>query len=282
MADRKDRYQRIVDLIFKAMETPESWQKTWQSMSTRPRNHVSGHKYTGMNAITCMVDMAINEYKDGHYVTFNQAEQLGLSVKGQKATPIIFMGKAKDKKSDDPEKTYKFAKIYNCWNINKLGLYLPEPEIKPNKLEAPHVIADALCVAVENNASYDPCYIPSIDTIKMPMEGQFEREHHYQSTFYHECVHATGAKKRLDRKIENPFGSELYAIEELVAEIGSVLLCADLGIKYEIQNHASYLNSWKKAIKEDSNILVKSARKAQNAVDYIHSQMDLMKQQNAA
>jgi len=78
------------------------------------------------------------------------------------------------------------------------------------------------------------------------------------------------------------FGTEEYAKEELVAELGSIFLCADLGVKYDIQQHASYIRSWQKAIKSDSQYLLTAATAARKAHEYCISQLNLMRQQEAA
>ena len=52
-------------------------------------------------------------------------------------------------------------------------------------------------------------------------------------TLFHELVHSTGHKSRLHREqFDNPvrFGAESYSKEELVAELGSSMLCGVSGI----------------------------------------------------
>ena len=55
----------------------------------------------------------------------------------------------------------------------------------------------------------------------------------FYSTLCHELVHWSGVKARLDRDLSGRFGDDAYAMEELVAELGSAFLCADLGITPE-------------------------------------------------
>jgi antirestriction protein ArdC len=275
-----DKFKRLTDLVLTAMEDDVKWQKTWQSGLGLHCNWVTNRPYSGMNQITTMINAAIHGYTKPYWLTYKQVNDLGGSVKGQKATPALYFGVSKDK--DDPEKSYKFAKLYNLFNIEQTGIDLPAVELRPTKLEKPYELADALNVKINSSSINDPSYIPSIDVIKMPMPGQFISDDAHQSTFYHECIHSTGHSKRLNRPLLNMFGTEEYAKEELVAELGSIFLCADLGVKYDIQQHASYIRSWQKAIKSDSQYLLTAATAARKAHEYCISQLNLMRQQEAA
>ena len=95
----------------------------------------------------------------------------------------------------------------------------------------------------------------------------------YYSTFFHELVHSTGHKRRLGRSgVEEvaAFGSHEYSKEELVAEIGSAMLCGVAGIEQvTLDNSAAYIQSWLKALKNDERMIVSAAGQAQKAADYI-------------
>ena len=86
-------------------------------------------------------------------------------------------------------------------------------------------------------------------------------------------THWTKHEKRLARDFgRKHFGDEGYAREELVAELGSAFLCADLGITPEVRDdHASYIASWLKVLKNDKRFIFSAASHAQRAVDYLHS-----------
>jgi antirestriction protein ArdC len=274
------KYNRIVELISKAMEDELTWRKTWQSQSRLHCNWLSKRAYTGTNQIMTMISAWVNDYTSPYWVTFNQAKDLGGSVKGQTATPAVFFGTGTDR--DDPEKMFKFAKVYNLFNLDQIGIEVPPVQIRTSKLERPYEIVEALNVGLDCNASNNPCYSPVTDKIKMPMPGQFESDDDHQSTLYHECIHATGHSKRLDRPLTGMFGSEDYAKEELVAELGSVFLCAELGVSYDLKQHASYLQSWQKAIKDDPQYILKAASAAQKAVEYVMSQFTMKRKYEEA
>ena len=92
----------------------------------------------------------------------------------------------------------------------------------------------------------------------------------YYSVLAHETTHWTGAKTRLERELENRFGSEAYAAEELIAELGAAFLCAELELANEPRaDHAQYIASWIKVLKGDPKAIFTAASKAQQAVDFL-------------
>ncbi len=67
-----------------------------------------------------------------------------------------------------------------------------------------------------------------------------------------------------------PFGTPSYAMEELVAEMGSAYLCRFAGIlPNEIENTVAYLDNWLGVFKKDKRFLITAAGQAQRAVDMI-------------
>ena len=89
----------------------------------------------------------------------------------------------------------------------------------------------------------------------------------------HNC-HWTRHSSRLDRDFgRKAWGDEGYAREELVAELGSAFLAADLGLYLEPrEDHASYISSWLATLKDDKRAIFSAASHAQRAVDYLHHQ----------
>ena len=116
-------------------------------------------------------------------------------------------------------------------------------------------------------------YRPSSDTVGMPARNAFTSAEGYYATLFHELTHSTGHASRVGREgIEklNSFGSESYSREELVAELGSAMLCGVCGIAPAIiENSAAYLQSWIRALKSDSRLIVTAASAAQKAADFI-------------
>ncbi|MEO2004790.1 MAG: zincin-like metallopeptidase domain-containing protein [Candidatus Poribacteria bacterium] len=120
-------------------------------------------------------------------------------------------------------------------------------------------------------------YCPSTDHIQMPPEDLFcgtdslSRSESYYAVLVHELTHWSGAKHRLDRHMGKRFGDSAYAAEELVAEIGSAFLCAELGITEgePRADHAQYIAHWLKLMKDDSRAIFAAAAKASEAVSYL-------------
>jgi antirestriction protein ArdC len=95
----------------------------------------------------------------------------------------------------------------------------------------------------------------------------------YYATLAHEMTHWTRHESRLNRDLgRKRFGDAGYAMEELVAEIGAAFLCADLGITPETRDdHAAYIASWLKVLKDDKRAIFTAASHAQKAADYLQS-----------
>ena len=107
----------------------------------------------------------------------------------------------------------------------------------------------------------------------LPLREQFKGEAQYYATAFHELTHSTGHSSRLDRIVAGSFsfGDESYSNEELVAEIGSASLMNMLGIETDdsVRNNAAYIQSWKKALRNDKKLIVSAASKASKAVELI-------------
>jgi antirestriction protein ArdC len=116
-------------------------------------------------------------------------------------------------------------------------------------------------------------YSPVSDVVNMPDPARFKSEDHYYATLFHELVHSTGHEKRLKRAgilERNGYGSDPYAKEELIAELGSAFLCGHTGIvDRTINSSAAYLEGWLKSLKEDKTLIVHAAAQAQKAADFI-------------
>ena len=104
----------------------------------------------------------------------------------------------------------------------------------------------------------------------MPEYWRFRTAGAFYSTLAHESVHWTGAPHRLNRDLENRFGSAFYAAEELIAELGAAFLAASLGTFSEPRgNHAAYVASWLTMLKNDKRAIFTAASQAQKAVDWL-------------
>ncbi|MCM3791512.1 zincin-like metallopeptidase domain-containing protein [Domibacillus indicus] len=118
-------------------------------------------------------------------------------------------------------------------------------------------------------------YFPEFDRVSVPPLEDYRRAEEFYSVLFHEFVHSTGHNSRLARQgiIESgvSFGDDIYSKEELIAEIGAVMLCGVARIENTtIEKCASYIQSWLRVLREDSKLIVYAAAPAQKAADYIY------------
>ena len=263
--------EKIIQLIEESRTLP--WQKPWNIAF--PSNAVTGRRYRGINALI----LSAANFADQRWLTFRQAQELGGHVrKGEKATQIT-LWKFNDEKADD-EKQKRIAPLvraYSVFNVEQcegLGLapidvkeISPEPLAAADDLLARYVSAPRVVHGADN-----ACYIPARDRVEMPSAQTFVSGESYFGTFAHELIHSTGSADRLARKgVTEPiyFGSENYAHEELVAEIGSAFVCAEFGIDNTIESNAAYVDNWLDALKRDRSLIIRAAGQAQKASDWI-------------
>jgi antirestriction protein ArdC len=116
-------------------------------------------------------------------------------------------------------------------------------------------------------------YTMADDRVQMPPFETFQDAESYYATLAHEITHWTRHPKRLEREFgRKRWGDEGYAMEELVAELGSAFLSADLDITLEPrEDHASYIAHWLKVLKDDKRAIFSAAAHAQRAADYLHA-----------
>jgi antirestriction protein ArdC len=110
------------------------------------------------------------------------------------------------------------------------------------------------------------------DFVQMPPRNSFKDAEAYSATLARELTHWTAHSCRLARELGKRFDNEAYAAEELIAEMGSAFLCADLGITPEVrEDHAAYLASWLKVLRADNRAIFTTAAQAERAPDYLHT-----------
>jgi antirestriction protein ArdC len=113
-------------------------------------------------------------------------------------------------------------------------------------------------------------YSPATDHIQMPPQSAFATAQGFCGTLIHELGHWTGAESRLDRDLRNSYGSHDYAREELRAEIGQMMVCAEVGIAdCDFSNNAAYIASWLEKLRSDRKEIFRAAADAQRIADYL-------------
>jgi antirestriction protein ArdC len=112
-------------------------------------------------------------------------------------------------------------------------------------------------------------YHPTTDRVQLPELSNFKNLSGYYATAIHELGHWTGHKTRLDRDLSGSFGTQSYAFEELVAELTAAFVLNDFNYSGELENHASYINNWLSALKDDKKYFFKAASLANKASEFL-------------
>lgn len=278
---KRDIFQQVTDMIVKAIEEgAASYRMPWRTSGSFPHspiNAVSKKAYRGVNVLVLWATAQHAGYKSGLWATYKQWQELGAQVrKGEKSAHVVFW-KFFDKEEDDSSTTTKNRKIpmardYSVFNAEQVDGFTPAAETKPTReerIKSADAFFNGLGIEAKpggNRAYYDVL----ADSVHMPEFQAFKEPLFYYSVLSHESTHWSGAKSRLDRDLTGRFGSESYAVEELVAELGAAFLCAELGLPTDPrQDHAPYIASWLKVLKNDKRAIFTAAAKAQEAVDWM-------------
>ncbi|MDD4455954.1 MAG: zincin-like metallopeptidase domain-containing protein [Syntrophotalea acetylenica] len=275
-------------IIERLKEGTAPWQQPWHPGKTiaAPHNPASGTVYRGMNR----VHLALSGYDDPRWMTLRQANEKDMRIiPGSKATPVVYFqfSKEQDRVGEDgkpvlgedgkPEKMtveldkpiMRFARVFNAEQIEGMPpLELTDKAFEWEPVEKAENILSASGANINHDQSNRAFYRYGTDSIHLPPRENFEEPGLYYGTALHELGHWTRHSSRLDRE-NGPFGSEMYAKEELRAEIASWMLGQDIGIPHDPEHHASYVNSWVKALEDDPYEIVRACRDAEQIKEYI-------------
>lgn len=257
-----------------------------------PKNLFTEKAYQGFNSLVLYIDILLNKRKSDLYATFNSIKKAGgILQKGAKGVCIEYFTfvfynpdtRKKLKKDDflklDREEQLKFTrysvvKYYYVFNsdyivnldelnvntVNTVREELEKEEAEFIEQENCEQFYNSLIDKGELKLLYEKInvafYNLKKDTIYLPEKKYFKNEKMFYSTLFHELIHWTGAESRLNRNLENRAN---YSFEELIAEMGSMLLCLQFGIVEEITNSIRYLKGWVSKVKDDKEKTLKSA-----------------------
>jgi antirestriction protein ArdC len=286
---RSDVYTRITDKIVADLEQGvRPWLKPWSvehaaGKISRPLRY-SGIPYNGINVIMLWSAAVAKGYSCPNWLTFKQALKLGGNVRrGETGELVVYADRIKrteiDARGEECEREIPFLKGYTVFNAEQCdGL----PAQYSAKAESPALTpmerlasADSFFAATGADIRHGGArayYAEGADFVQMPPFETFRDAESYAATLAHELTHWTKHDKRLARDMGRAkWGDEGYAREELVAELGSAFLCADLGITPETrEDHAAYIETWLKVLKDDKRFIFSAASHAQRAADYLH------------
>lgn len=278
-----DVNQIITDRVVEMLEAGiVPWRKPWKPGAAH--RSVLGHVYRGVNVFLLEMESQAKGYASPFWITYHQAQEWGGTVrKGEKSVIVLFWKRIKVKdKSTGEDKFIPFERYRRVFNVEQTeGVKLPasvanwEPPAAVEGLAAAErIITDytynggPMFIESATNPAF---YIPSHDSITVPMKSRFASLPEFYSTAYHEIGHSTGHASRLNRFTDTTFGGHAYGLEELAAEMTATMLCGEAGISDPRmqENSVAYIAGWLHNIREDPRCLVRAAGQAQKAADLV-------------
>ena len=297
---------KLVASLITLLEAGTSpWRREWNADAGGHHvNLLSGRRYRGANPVLLTLGMHLRESTLPYWCGFAEAKALGIAPrKGSRAVHVLrpqvhhqgdsqlvgpaapdhggLRGGGEAKPADGAGRTwvsYRPVPVFNAADLEgealqaliqrrrqaECAVLRPEPE----RLAAAEAVLAAWPVPVRQGGS-TACYVPSADRIHLPERTAFTSAAAFYATWGHEAIHSTGHASRLARDLAGEMGSPAYAREELVAELGAVLLGDRLEIGSDVANHAAYLASWINLLKESPRVLLQVLADARRAADLI-------------
>ena len=282
MAGRIDVQQQVTDRIIASIEAGTvPWRKPWTGDAGGAvfPHRACGEPYRGINVILLWLEAHEKSYAGRHWFTYRQAQALGGQVrKGEKSASVIKFATFEKvgETPNDETRAIPFSKLYAVFNADQIDslpeAYYRRPEPPRDLGTAPDPELEAFFAATGAviDSSPDPraYYNPVTDRIHMPPIRTFHTMGGFYATLAHEACHWTGHRSRLDRFAKFA-DRKAYAFEELIAELGNVMLCAHLGLTPDFEQSAAYVESWLKALREDKNAIFRAAAEGQKAADFL-------------
>ena len=288
-ADRANLYDEITDKIIAELEAGRvPWVQPWGTSVAKaplglPRNAATSRSYSGINVLILWGAVIEHGFPGQGWLTFRQALSLGGHVrKGERGTTVVYADRftPEDEKrrafeAGEEAQAIPFLKRFTVFNTAQCD-GLPDdieatvPPPPPGMIE-PQVEALIKATGIDfrigGNRAF---YVPSLDYVQVPPPAAYFEPINWHRTALHELGHASGAAHRLNRNLSGAFGSKLYSVEEITAELISAFCCASLGIVPTVR-HADYIGSWLEVLREDNRAIVRAASQASKAADWLLS-----------
>jgi len=287
---RRDLHTEITQRLITAIESnPGEPQMPWRRSGRplwMPENALTKNAYNGINVLNLWVASELRGFSSPVFATYKQWQELGAQVrKGAKSELVIFYKELEtdpnpeDESDDGKRRVARASYVFNADEVEGYELPgRPEPLGPIARIEAADRFMANTGIPIVHGGER-AFYRPSTDTITMPEESLFigtdtmTRDEAYYAVLLHEATHATGHKSRCNRDFSTRFKKDTYAAEELVAEIGSAFLCAELQITQDTRaDHAQYIANWIQLLKDDPKAIFVAAAKASQAVAWLKKQ----------
>jgi len=270
-------------MIERIEECSQSWVMPWHQTNFSMPVSIKGYQYQGLNSIWLWMCKEMQGYSSNEWGTYQQWKAIGGNLGGQSASAFDqYILQPKLIVDDDDNKYLKGFKSWAVFNRDQVkGLskikedqpfetvYSVDPDTR-HSVNSYILLTNAVIVHKENKAYYRP----STDIINMPEVNKFKDELYYYSTLFHELSHWSGAKHRLNRNFSRK--RKEYAFEELIAEMTSAFLSAQLGIASQpTEECITYMKSWIEAMKEQPKILWDAISHAKDSMNYCNNLQQL-------
>lgn len=263
--------ERLIASLEQGAVTGE-WKRPWVGGQIAT-NAVTGNQYSGGNLIVLWI--LGEDFGSQYYATYKQWQSIGAQVrKGERGIGLVkwIAKECTDHGSDVMCSNCGggFPSAFTVFNSTQVDGWEGETQNEDaRRFDLDHYFAST-GATINQVAGGNASYNKRSDEVTVPAFDAFESAEAYYATLGHEMVHWTGHSSRLNREYGEKFGDDAYAYEELVAELGSAMLCATLGISDAPRpDHARYLKHWVNVLKSDYRSLWKAATAARKAVEYI-------------
>jgi antirestriction protein ArdC len=276
-------YREVTDRIIQALrEGVSGWQKEWEYR--RPINGMTKQPYRGVNALL-LWNAGGDRFTSQEWFTPKQAFKVGGIQRGSGVSLVRLLIDTEETEDEEGINTERRVlrgarryKVYNREQLRPMGRSLRTPDLslvslggranaEMGRIES-FVRATGADVRIGAEGAF---YRVDSDSILMPARDRFVSSEAFYSTLLHELIHWTRHPSRLNREGGGShLNSKRRAREELIAELGSAFLCADLGISRARLQHPEYVASWIPHLQNDEREIFRAARRAEKAVEYLH------------
>lgn len=258
-----------------------------------PHNAMTARAYRGVNVLLLWDAAVEHGYASNLWLTYPQALALGARVRrGEKAVMCAYFECKElcaeraadfDRAADGERAALGDMLCKPVWVFNVAQVDGMRPGHRNSTRATPGSRKPVDCSPIEDamrliggcrpdirHGFARAVYAPRADRIFMPDVDRFTSHEAYCASVLRELVHWTGHPKRLARAFSSRFGAAAYAVEELVAELGSIFLLGHIGLRQGgPQAHAAYLEAWLHLLRNDRMAIFSAARHASDAFEFI-------------
>lgn len=279
-----DVHQRITQTIqAQLLKGTSPWASGIRGGGTlrMPRRH-NGEAYRGINIPLLWCAQMENGFATASWMTYRQSGELGGQVrKGERGSLVVYANTYKKTEHTDEgttDRDVRFLKAYTVFNVEQIeGLpeqyrAKPPPRFESHAQRLEHT--ERFIANTKADIRYGGTkafYAPKDDFIRVPLRESFIDTERLYGTVLHEFAHWTEHPSRLNLDLgRKAWGDEAYAFGEIVAELTSAFLCADLEVSQCVpEDHAAYISTWLRRLPDDPHAIASAASLAQKAVDYL-------------